>query len=241
MRKAYFLCCLFCVVIGLSISGSAAFTPISSATWDDPSTYLAGEGGILDILYGWENLTRVEDSPLPGDQLWQNLNGGGTAIAKYAGHSCRFGYFSGTSGIIFHDLFGVLIGPYQGFLSGISGSWPSSSTGLKILRFALRDTTSKKKWSSRQSDNTGSRDHMVSWEITGNYDDPSDGYSWSDNTVGNYVLAWEDLDLGDADYQDLVVEVHGAAPIPEGSTLLFFGSGLCGLLFFVRRKGLIRS
>lgn len=60
---------------------------------------------------------------------------------------------------------------------------------------------------------------------------------------GNYVIGWEDLDFRgstDKDYNDLVVEIHGAAPVPEASTLMLFGSGLSGLLFLARRKGLIK-
>jgi len=73
---------------------------------------------------------------------------------------------------------------------------------------------------------------MVPWQITGG---PS---------AGNYVIAWEDLyALGDQDYSDLVVEVSGVspyAPVPEASTLVLMGSGLSGLLFYARKRGLIK-
>ncbi|GAG70442.1 unnamed protein product, partial [marine sediment metagenome] len=48
---------------------------------------------------------------------------------------------------------------------------------------------------------------MVTYKIIGD-----DGFS--NNVIGNYVICWEDLNLGDQDYQDLVAEVSHAAPIP---------------------------
>jgi hypothetical protein len=41
---------------------------------------------------------------------------------------------------------------------------------------------------------------------------------------------------GFGDYQDIMIEV----PIPEASTLMLFGVGVSGLLFFARKKGLIK-
>lgn len=41
------------------------------------------------------------------------------------------------------------------------------------------------------------------------------------------------------DVQRTFIEVN-APPVPEGSTLLLFGSGLSGLLFFARKKGLLK-
>ena len=64
---------------------------------------------------------------------------------------------------------------------------------------------------------------MVTWKILG---------------TGNFVVAWEDLPgLGDKDYNDLVVQVNGAAlPSPEPGTLLLLGTGFVGMRTMVRRR-----
>ena len=65
-------------------------------------------------------------------------------------------------------------------------------------------------------------DHLIGMEdITSNLITPA----------GNYVLAWEVEGLGDADYQDLVVEISKAAPVPvPGAVLLgVLGLGAAGM------------
>ena len=66
---------------------------------------------------------------------------------------------------------------------------------------------------------------MVTWLIGGDSD-----------AAGNYVIAWEDQNnLGDQDYNDLVVEVSGVQPVPIPAAILLLGSGLVGLAG-IRRK-----
>ena len=184
---------------------NASFTPINPSP-GEPS--LLSQGGILDTLYGLANVTRIEDSPLPGDQLWVNLNGGATATATFSAASQTFGYIPGSSGGTFVPLFTVSL---DGYYPGGSGIIPG---GVPIFRLADQ-VGGGRVWSSQESDNTPWQlDHMVTWLITGG---PS---------AGNYAIAWEDQDLGDADYQDLVVELDLAAPVPVPGAVLL---GMLGL------------
>ena len=196
----------------------ADLTPINNAA---PNTEprLVTACGILDTLYGLTNLVRIEDRPFPGDQLWMNLDGGAIATGKWAAATEGFGYFDGATGGTYHQLFSVPKGT-NGYLSGYSGTIPGSAT-LPIFRLALNGGTYGL-WSSQQDDNPlGNKDHMVTWLITGGIG----------NTAGNYVVAWEVENLGDWDYNDLVVEIGKAAPVPVPAAVLLgiLGLGVAGL------------
>ena len=190
---------------------------------------LATPGGILDQLYGLGNVSRVDDSL---DQAWRNL-GIATAIprAKYAGYSQTFGYV--TESNVFVPLFstsggGLLGGPGIQFTdaqSGTSFGWGDDPNGTQVGPGLWRDL---------EADNADGLDHMVTYLVTGNA-------GHSDNHVGAYVIAFEDLQGGgDLDFNDLVVEVRGvldapAVPAPTALVLTLAGAGAAGLVVLRRR------
>ncbi len=164
---------------------------------------LTGPGGILDTLYGWGNLSEV---PPALDQLWVNPTDE-VAVevqAKWAAYTQTFGYLPGSTGGTFQPLF-VVCG--NGYFGGKpSATIPKAVSGL-IFRFA-DDPSGAPLWSSQATDNLDGRDHMRTFLIT------------KGPSAGNFVIAWEDLPcLGDRDFQDLVVEVHGVTQVPEPSML----------------------
>ncbi len=184
---------------------------------------------IMDHLYGSGNYTRVDDS---FDQTWQNTKGSATAVARYAGYSQTFGYIPDTD-LQFHELFTVT---GSGYLSDFSNPSvfgkipPSGSLAPGSYNFLFADNANgagdPPMWTSQPSTNDpGFYDHMVTFSLAS----------------GKYVIAWEDLNLGDYDYNDLVVEVGGVSPVPEPATILLIGSGLLGFLGLRRGSFRFRS
>jgi hypothetical protein len=185
---------------------------------------LFGSLGVLDQLYGWANVTRVDDGPLspgPQDQVFPWLAGGvAYAQARYAGNYNTFGYFIGAAGGSLNNLFSVTGG--LGFLYGTPTAIIPASP---FIRFGLQ---SADLWSSLESENPDGMDHMVTYAITGGPD------------TGDFVVCFEDLParVSDRDYNDLVVQIHPVAPIPEPATVTLLGMGLfsAGLFGSLRRK-----
>ena len=182
---------------------------------------LIGTGGILDNEFGLGNLQRIDDDI---DLYWKftGQEATVTAIAKYAGYRQYFGFIDG------NDSFTSLL--YVPYMNGQSNTF-SEADSDSPFRFGLNPSGSPL-LSSDPSDNifcqpscSDPQDHMVSWLITGG------AY------VGDYVVAWEDLtDLGDHDYNDLVVRVSGVAVVPVPASVWLFASGLLGLAAIKRRR-----
>lgn len=156
------------------------------------------------------------------DQVWQDGQAAFTARARYAAFGQTFGW-SDTSN------------PGWNKILTVNGQGFNPATTYHVNSLNLQNTTWTwerandqaglvNRWSSLQASNNLNRDHMVSYLVSGPGIGGSFGFSW--------WVFWEDLDLGDQDYNDLVVEIM-CIPAPAALTLGLLG---CTFLGALRRR-----
>jgi hypothetical protein len=212
---------LLVATVLVSLVGALAHannTMVNPNPGGEPDLYagLSGNplGNAMDTLFGPGNYTRVDDAY---DQIWLNLAGEGEA-------RCRARFTIYTSTLLYNSLthlsLPVVTSPTRsGYLAG---TWTPLPVETEQFNWIMSSSNGHL-WSSVESAN-GGEDHLVTFQITGDT-------GKSENTIGNYVLAWEDLPFSssDRDYQDFIVEVS----VPEPATIALLGLGALSL---IRRK-----
>ena len=139
------------------------------------------------------------------------------AKSKYAADNSVFGYFDDSgSDHSFHTIFNT-----SSFDSPATVNMPAA------FRWALKDTSTGKTFTSRKSDNVGvgqyncdTYDQLVTYKIT---DSNGGGFQWA--------LFWEDRVKGqnsDYDFNDAMITISAspAVPAPGAAVLGFAGLGL---------------
>lgn len=87
--------------------------------------------------------------------------------------------------------------------------------------FSWVDKTSGGTWYSNDLLNSDLKDHFIAFTTP---------------NAGEYILAFEDLNnLGDKDYNDLIIRVKQVAPVPEPSTFLLVSAGIIGVCLMRKR------
>ncbi|MHB1037434.1 MAG: PEP-CTERM sorting domain-containing protein [Pirellulales bacterium] len=239
---------ILAAVLGAPSWATAGFTPIGPTDgWHNEPSLLArdtsGNGtlGILDYLYGLENLTRIDDTL---DIYWRQPSPHGVIKAVAAFNANYIGIYVGVydQAGTFRALFpmptewhGVEIADgYKTSGQATEGQWIDLVGPLRMGLCVDYDESYKTRYaSSLASDNPTGVDEMVSFEITGNTGHPN-------NVVGNYVIGWEADSAWDRDYQDEVLELQGFEAAPEPSSLALAAGGFCaiaGVIAARRRKG----
>jgi hypothetical protein len=202
---------------------------------------------ILDILYGKGNLVRIDDIGAEvTDQYWAFTSslgiGTATATAKYSNYVHQFGILPDVSGDTFESLFSSGSAYHGIYKAKDAPTGPfSDDEGVSVFRLGLELVSEPGwRWSSAIADNKvmpggvsgDGADHMATWKIVS-----SD--TKHKNTIGNYVIGWDDTSGDKGDFLDLVVELSGIAPtkifasIPEPATFVLLVLG--GVIWQLRR------
>jgi hypothetical protein len=212
-----------------------------------------GHEGIIENFYGGSftaeglsfsngtiTATRVADTGTSNDQLFKAGNFSAETVASFAAADQHFGYFEGSSGGSYINLFDV-----TGKGNSATGTADNVTVPGSTLRFARSGSTGTQ--TSQDSDNFDLRDHLISYKITGLAGQKDD----------TYLLFWEDLNAGRnlmpgkaaTNYNDLVVQVSyngentggGAVsvPLPNPAYAGFAMLGAIGSFGFLRRRKLI--
>jgi len=213
-----------------AMGAHAGLTPVATTGSWDGEPYPGTLNTVMQSLTGNSGYNvnsaanRVDDS---SDQVWTGTGGNGTAtmlltIAGYASYS-SFGIYNLSDPSQKTQIFG-------------GGTSPSSTVSITVPvgDFGFYLDTPGGVWYSVNSQNSDGGDHMVTLTTTTdqslNLDAANlEGWGHSGGTVawdpGSYILGWEDLTAipgsgTDVDYQDMIVEVSGVAPIPEPTTMV---------------------
>ena len=215
MRRLVLLAVLVLGLSGLSASADTYVAPYGS---DGATTGLTT---ILDTIYGVGNYARVADV---SDNTWWQIAGpgGATVEAKYAGNGNDL--WTATTGGALDKL--VVMG-----VAGLTGTIAPS-----VNPFLFADVTtggslsgSGGKYFVSDAELNKGEDHMVTFKLIGSY-----GILHPDT----YVIAWEDLQYSgsDKDFNDLVVEVSGVKPVPDGGLTVALLGGAVALIGAFGRK-----
>jgi hypothetical protein len=169
------------------------------------------------------------------DSHWTSIGGSSAGmvieVAGYAPHN-TFGLYSVADPNQRLEVFG----------GGVTGGGTASVVSpWSTFGFYLENLNAGFTWYSDTALNAGgAKDHMVAYQGKGEMlnlgSDPSNpggSVLWDGNS---YVLGWEDLNLGDWDYNDMVVTVSNVRPVPDASgTLALLGVALLAMTAIRRR------
>ncbi|MHC5060793.1 MAG: PEP-CTERM sorting domain-containing protein [Planctomycetota bacterium] len=241
--------CLFFILLAVTFLCASAIAELGYTDWVDGSEPMMVD--ILADIYGgtWHNggndytndeisalrvydfdgeeesVHLIDGDQFDIDQIWTDGTATVTAQAKWAGLGQSFGWNGGegVDGISTDNYYEII--SYNG-PSGVIEDGPTEEIEITgDFLFGIQPNGSQW-WSKMSLNSDNASDHLLTYFMQG-LGEPGERV---------WLLFWEDLPYPgwDQDYQDFVVEIRAAAPVPEPATLCLVGLG--GLALLGKRK-----